>query len=246
MDSKSLLESMRNDNANLKAEKNLFDSIKQRQLQEIEHLTLERTRLNGLISNLQAVQTERERSDSEARRRLQSQVERLETELTANKRRLNEEVEESKKMMIRKEGENKAAQLRLDELNASLATIKEELASSQTTRDHLQTRVDDLTITLKSAEDKLAIYQAKPTTTAAPEEDEDDTIEEMKVEIADLKKEIKIFQGHLTTMTDDVDKYMTIAKEKEEEFDEFMHVHDEYKNMMENQVLEDEVCHRLH
>ena len=65
VDNNSLLESMRTETANLKAEKSLWKSIEQRLSQDNESLTQERGRLNGLIANLQSILSEHERNDSE-------------------------------------------------------------------------------------------------------------------------------------------------------------------------------------
>jgi hypothetical protein len=67
---KGLLESIRNENANLKAEKKLWKEIQDRLSQDNEDLMNERTRLNNLVANPQTLQNEPQLADSEARRRL--------------------------------------------------------------------------------------------------------------------------------------------------------------------------------
>jgi len=153
-DSQSVLEGMRNETANLKAEKNLWRSIEQRLAQDNEALGQERTRLNELIADLQSMQTQREREESETRRRLNSQNEKLETEIQQTKRRLNEELEAAKKLAVRKEIDARDTQKKIDDLNSTLASTREALVASQTNQTHLQSRAEELTGQLKSMEEQ--------------------------------------------------------------------------------------------
>jgi nucleoprotein TPR len=247
VDSQSLLEGMRNENANLKAEKSLWKNIEQRLAQENESLTQERVRLNGLVANLQAIQGERERNESETRRRLNSQNEKLETEIQQVKRRLSEEMEEAKKLAARKEIDSREAQKKIDGLNSTLSSTRESLVAAQTSQTHMQSRVDELAIQLKSAEEKLAIYQSKPqhppSAPAVTEEDEDiDSREqELRVEVAELTKNLELAKSELEDLKTQIEHYKSIAQSSEEELENMNEVHDAYKESMEQQVSEREV-----
>jgi len=232
----SFLEGLRNENSNLKAEKGLWKTIEQRLQQENESLTQERVRLNGLIANLQSIQSEHERNDSEARRRLVSQTERLETELTATKRRLSEEIEETRKNLIRKEKEQGEARRRYDELNAKYATAKEEFVAAKTSRDHLQARVDELTLDLKTAEEKLAVYQHKPLAPETTEDDEDSVVEELRFEAADLHRQLELKSRELEDMADQVEQFKLISQANEEQVGELQRACDQYKESMDQEI----------
>ncbi|RAL07425.1 putative filament-forming protein (Tpr/p270) [Aspergillus homomorphus CBS 101889] len=145
VETKGLVESLQRENANLKAEKDLWKSIEKRLIEDNETLRNERSRLDSLNANLQTILNEREHTDSESRRRLQQSVESLESELQSTKRKLNDEVEESKKATLRREYEHEQSQKRIDDLVTSLGSVREELIATKTTRDHLQARVDELT-----------------------------------------------------------------------------------------------------
>ena len=75
VEARSMSESLRNENANAKAEKDLWKRIETRMTEDNKSLMDERSRLNKLVSDLQNLQNERELSDSETRRRLQGRVE---------------------------------------------------------------------------------------------------------------------------------------------------------------------------
>lgn len=249
VDSQSVLESMRNENANLKAEKGLWKNIEHRLAQENESLTQERVRLNGLVANLQVIQSERERDESETRRRLNSLNEKLEAEIQQAKRRLNEEIEEAKKIVIRKEAGAKEAQLKIDALNDTLSSTRESLIAAQTSQSHLQSRVDELVIQLKSAEEKLMIYQSKPHSAPAPagaDEDEDSVSreQELQVGVAELTKDLDLAKGELEGLKTQIENYKSIAQSSEEELQNMNETHDAYKESMEQQATEHEV--RIH
>jgi len=229
----SFLEGFRNENSNLKAEKGLWKTIEQRLQQENESLAQERARLNGLITNLQSIQSEHERNDSEARRRLVSQTERLETELTATKRRLSEEIEQTRKNLIRKEKEQGETQRRYDELNANYAIAKEELVGAKTSRDHLQARANELTLDLKIAEEKLGVYQDKPSAPETTEDDNDSVVEELRLEVADLHKQLELKSRELEDMTEQVEQFKSISLANEEQLEELQNTYDQYKESMD-------------
>jgi nucleoprotein TPR len=242
VDSKSLLESMRSEAANLKAEKSLWKTIEHRLMQDNESLSEERARLNGLIANLQSIQSEHERTDSEARRRLVSQGERLETELQATKRRLNEEIEQNKKIHFRKEIDQKESQRRYEELNAACAIVKEELVAAKTSRDHLQSRVNELTLDIKVAEEKLAVYQHKPSA-PPPAEDDDSALveEELRLEVAELKNQREILNGDLENLKEQVERFKSISLANEEQLEELQMTHDQFKENIEQELGQREV-----
>jgi nucleoprotein TPR len=243
VDKNSMLEGIRSESNQLKGEKTLWKSIEQRLSQDNEALTQERARLNALIANLQSIQSEHERTDSEARRRLVSQAEKLESELQATKRRLNEEIETTKKSLIRRENDQKEARERYDELNAKFAAAKEELVAAKTSRDHLQTRVNELTVDLEAANQKLAVYQEKPAAPAPTEEEEENVVEDLRLEVADLTRELDIKNRELEDMREQVERFQSIAQANEEQLEELQAAYDQYKESMDQEIQQREVCH---
>lgn len=246
VDCKSLIEGMRTENANLNAEKTLWKNIEQRLAHDNEALTQERGRLNGLIANLQSIQSERERADSETRRRLVSQNEKVENELQQTKRRLNEEIEEAKKLVVRKEIDARESQRKIDELNMALATTREAMVAAKTSQDHLQARVNELSIELKAAEERLQVYQPKLNVAApAPAEDEDEDMvireQELQMEVAELHRTLEFTKEELEGAKAQVEQYKAIAQGSEEELQSMNESHDAYQESMEQQAIEHEV-----
>ena len=142
VEARSMTESLRNENANAKAEKELWKRIEARLTEDNQGLMDERSRLNKLVTDLQNLQNERELAESETRRRLQARTETLETELSETKKKLEHEVEESRKASLRREYEEGQSRTRIDDLVKSLGNVREELVAAKTTRDQLQSRVD--------------------------------------------------------------------------------------------------------
>jgi nucleoprotein TPR len=218
VEAKGLIESMRNENANLKAEKKLWKDVQDRLSQDNEGLMNERSRLNNLIANQQTLQNERELSDSETRRRLQSQVEALEAELTTTKRKLNDEVEDNKRAQLRKEYDSQQNQKRIDDLASSLSQAREDLVAAQTTRDHLQSRVEELTIELKSAEERVELLQPRPTPRPRLGTETSNTNgevpagdlsreQELAIEISELKRDLDLTKSELESTKSQMGQY---------------------------------------
>ena len=250
---KGLVESLRNENSNLKAEKNLWKDIRDRLSQDNERLTNEQNRLNNLISNQQTLQNERELSDSETRRRLQSQVESLEAELSTTKRKLNGEVEDNKNAQLRKEFDSQQNQKRIDDLAASLGQVREDLVAAKTTRDHLQSRVDELNIELKSAEERVKLLQPRPTPRAAVTGGEDATEDDARsreqglaIEVSELKRDLDLSKSELESAKNQMEQYKSISQSSEEELQSLNATQDQYREEMDRIIEEkDSNIHEL-
>jgi nucleoprotein TPR len=250
VEAKAMVESMRNENANLKAEKKLWKDIQDRLSQDNEGLANERSRLNTLIANQQTLQNERELSDSETRRRLQAQVESLEAELSTTKRKLGDEVEENKRAQLRKEYDSQQNQKRIDDLATSLSQVREELVAAKTTRDHLQSRVDELTIELKNAKERVELLQPRPTPRPGTsgqigvdtnENVEDEALsreQELAIEVSEWKRKLDLSKSDLESMKSQMEQYRSISQSSEEELQSINATHDQYCEEMDRVLQE--------
>ncbi|XP_038820047.1 nucleoprotein TPR isoform X2 [Salvelinus namaycush] len=91
---------------NLKKERDMLKSAESRLNQEKEAMMAEQRNQNLLLTNLKSIQLTMERTETETGQRLNSQIERLERELTQFKKKLAEEVEQRHTL-----GRNQDAQL---------------------------------------------------------------------------------------------------------------------------------------
>ncbi|KAJ5823565.1 hypothetical protein N7447_005905 [Penicillium robsamsonii] len=249
VEAKGLVESLQRENANLKAEKDLWKNIEKRLIDDTENLRNERSRLDSLNANLQTILNEREHTDSESRRRLQASVESLETELQSTKRKLNDEVEESKKASMRREYEQETSQKRIDDLVTSLGAVREELVAAKTTRDHLQSRVDELAVELKSAEERLQVLNSRPSVsagtteglTAGEESAEGSGLsreQELSIEISELKRDLELAKGELEHAKQLAEDYQAISQASEERLESATETQEQYREETDRLVEE--------
>lgn len=249
VEAKGLVDSLQRENANLKAEKDLWKNIEKRLVEDVETLRNERSRLDSLNANMQTILNEREHADSESRRRLQSSVESLESELQSTKRKLSDEVEEAKKAALRREYEHEQSQKRIDDLVSSLGSVREDMVATKTTRDHLQTRVDELTVELRSAEERVNVLQSRPSISAAPaavpetseggEQGEGLTREqELGIQVSELKRDLELAKGELEHAKEQVETYKGISQGTEEHLQSVTETHEQYREETERLVEE--------
>ncbi|KAK9235419.1 hypothetical protein V1525DRAFT_269400 [Lipomyces kononenkoae] len=227
---RATLETMRNENANLKAEKSLFNSIQQRMTQENESLTEEKTRLNNMIAFLQSVETEREKADAETRKRLISQVENLEADLSATKSKLDAENEEVRKITMRKEYESREFQDKIDKMSEELSSTKESLATARAGQEQLQSRVDELHANLTSAEEKITLYQRQI------EEEGFSVAGNLETEIGELKAALDATRAELEEAKEHSENLSGIASAAEEALGTMNATHDEYRSSVDEQL----------
>jgi len=246
VEARSLADSLRHENANGKAEKELWKRIESRLTEDNKNLLDERSRLNKLVSDLQNLQNERELAESESRRRMQGRVETLETELSESKKKLESEIEESRKAALRREYEENQSRTRIDDLRESLSNTKEELVAAKTTRDQLQGRVDEMKIELRAAEEKVTVLQPRPTPRADNENDqpnsEDDlsTEQRLAIEVSDLKRELEHAKSELDSAREQVEQYKSIAQQVEDQLTEFSETSEQFREETDRVAAEKE------
>lgn len=242
VEARSQAEGLRNENANLKAEKKLWKDIQDRLVKDNESLTQEKSRLNNLLVTQQSLQNERDLSEAETKRRLQGQIDTLEAELNMTKRKLANEVDEGKKLQLRKEFDAQQAQKRIDELTANLSQIREELVGAKTSRDHLQSRVDELSIELRTAEERAERLQPRPTPRPGfmtpiggqnGAQDSDERVQELIHEVSDLKRELELTKTHLENARAQSEQYKELSQSTEEQLQELHAAQDQYVQEME-------------
>lgn len=229
---------LRSENANLKAEKDLWKRIEARLNEDNTALTEERGRLNSLVMNNQKLASEREASDSEQRRRLQTQVEALEAEIRNVKQKLDEEVESGKNAALRREYDQEQNRTRIDDLMRGLSSTKEELTAARTLRDQMQARVEELKIELRNAQEHAQALQPRPTprpgtaTNAANVADDSALTreQELSIEAADLRRELDLARGELENAREQVEQYKNISQASEDSLRELEETYEQYRD----------------
>ena len=249
VEARGLVDSMRNETANLKAEKEFWKTIEKRITEDNEGLLNERSHLNSLNANLQNLLNEREHSESETRRRLHLQIESLEKDLQATKTKLTEETEENKRSSLRREYDQEHNQKRIDDLISSLGSVREELVAAKTTRDHLSGRVDELTIELRSAEERLAVLQStstrgtegsvdRPAIASGDDNSRLTREQELGVQVSELKRDLDLTKSALDNAQEQVEQYKSISQSSEDELNSLNETQDLYRQQMEKLIDE--------
>lgn len=249
VEARSMAESLRNENANGKAEKELWKRVESRLSDDNKNLMDERSRLQKLVTDLQNLQNERELADSETRRRLQTRTEALESELAETKRKLEQEAEEGRKAGLRREYEEGQSRTRIDDLVKSLGNVREELVAAKTTRDQLQARVEELKIDLRSVEEKVTALQPRPTPRAEPQQNGEGQTngetngelpaeQRLALEISELHRDLELARNELDSARQQVEQYRQIAQSTEDELAGFNETSDQYKEETDRQIAE--------
>ena len=250
IEAKGLADGIRNELAVLKAEKDFWKSVEKRLIEDNETLSTERTRLNSLNANLQNLLNEKEHSDTEARRRLLTQVEGLEKDLQATKRKLSEEVEENKRTTLRREFDQQQNQKRIDDLITSLGVSREDLIAARTTRDHLQTRVDEMTVELRNAEERARVLQPISSNhqsgntaeelqgTVSGEESDLTREQELGLEISELRRDLELRKNEVENARSQVEQYKAISQSSEEQLQSLNETQDMFRQETDKAIGE--------
>lgn len=246
IDAKGLLDSVRNEAANLKAEKKLWKDIQDRMSKDNEILIEEKNRLGNLLATQQSLENERNISESETRRKAQAKIEQQEQELSDIQRKLSQAAEDSKNLQQRKEYEARESQKRIDELMTSLGQIREEHIGVKTTKDHLQARVNELTVELRNAEERAGRLQPRPTPRpGAPESSEyqqelEAQVQSLTNDIAELRRDLALANTQLENAKTQSEQYRELSQSNEDALEDLRASQDQYRIEMESLIGEKE------
>ncbi|KAJ3503028.1 hypothetical protein NLJ89_g8615 [Agrocybe chaxingu] len=183
------VEQLRNECANLRAEKKIWESIQTRLVDENRTLAMERSHLTDLMSNVQKMHNDLERSGENDRRRLEGQLQMLEAQTQDLRVQIVQERDSVRNLSLQKEIELKDLQTRLDKNAQEFSKTRETLVEAQTSRKHLEEKIDGLTRQLKGNEEKLAVYERRPGTSGVAQSVDQDASREqqLETEVAELR-----------------------------------------------------------
>uniref|UniRef100_A0A4W5RWH9 Nucleoprotein TPR n=1 Tax=Hucho hucho TaxID=62062 RepID=A0A4W5RWH9_9TELE len=184
---------------NLKKERDMLKSAESRLNQEKEAMMSEQRNQNLVLTNLKSIQLTMERTETETRQRLNSQIERLERELTQFKKKLAEEVEQRHTL-----GRNQDAQL----LEAK-KQLEAQCALHQKTKE-----------LLKNAEQQN-LAQSQAHLQAAQQSQEAQAklqaeLEEVRGRLQQAEKQISDLQERLQNASTNVEQYRNVVLSLEE------------------------------
>lgn len=220
----SLLESLRNEAAHLKAEKSLWKSIEERLNKENSDLIEERGRLSGLLANAQTIEAERIASAAETQQRLSTQVSDYQNELSVLRTKLDSEHQEVRSLSQLKETQAKEYQERIDKLSSELHTTREALLQSRDERHQIELKSHELQLELKTAQENLSIFRADSEGNATVEE-----ITALRNSLALANNELELNKQHM-------DELKNVSTNAEDALQNMIQSYDNYKKEIDETI----------
>uniref|UniRef100_A0A452V995 Nucleoprotein TPR n=1 Tax=Ursus maritimus TaxID=29073 RepID=A0A452V995_URSMA len=208
---------------NLKKEKEMLKLSEVRLSQQRESLLAEQRGQNLLLTNLQTIQGILERSETETKQRLSSQIEKLEHEISHLKKKLENEVEQRHTLTRNLDVQLLDTKRQLDtETNLHLNT-KELLKNAQKE-----------IATLKQHLSNMEVQLASQSSQRTGKEDVDDLLSQLRQaeeQVNDLKERLK-------TSTSNVEQYRAMVTSLEESLNKEKQVTEEVRKNIEVRLKE--------
>ncbi|PIL22755.1 transporter [Ganoderma sinense ZZ0214-1] len=230
--SNQFLEQLRNECANLRAEKKIWESIQARLVEENKILAVERSHLSDLMANVQKMHNDLERSGENDRRRLESQLQLLENQAQDMRAQLSQERESVRRITLQKDLEIREQQGKIEKATQELGRTRESLVAAETSKTHLEERVEQLTRQLQGNEEKLSVYERRASgiNGITSRADEDLSREQqLEAEVAELRSALKVAEVDLATARSHVQQFQDISQANEAALATLNATHDEYK-----------------
>lgn len=235
------LESLERANTNLKASQSLWETTRNRLEGEIRTLNEAKSLLSKSLEEKRNDYNEQTLMQAENRRLLESRASSLEVELSNAQRKLQDEMDEHKRITMRLELDQTDKQRKIDDLLKAANEVRQELSSVRTARDQLQVRVSELQTDLRLAEER-AQQAPRANSTAESEGVENATSheEQLKVQLVDLQRDYDRAKEKLETAETHIETYKNIAQEKEEQLESFVEAHDQMEQDLSRTLQEKE------
>ncbi|KAG5359757.1 Protein MLP1 [Yarrowia sp. C11] len=227
---RSTCDQLRGEVSNLQAEKRVWKSIEQRITKDNSELMDEKTRLNGVIAQMQVTESERSTQEGESRKRLVSQLEALEQSKSSTEKQLDEARAELRKVSDRRDIEQVQHQERVDALNKETGAAREHLAVAKAEVASLKERNASLESQVTSLTQQVAVLQQQS------EGDEATQLGRLKNELVSAQNELGTVKSELASANAQVEQFKGLAQAAEEGLDNMVASHDEYKKSMEEQL----------
>ena len=237
------IERLRNECFNLRAEKKIWENVQGRLLEENKLLSVERSRMADLIGNVQKMHNDIDNANESDRRRLESQIQTLENQAQDLRLQLSRERDTLRQTPLPKDIELQELRTKVDRSTEASSKAREALVEAETSRKHLQSRVDDLVKQIQMSEEKLAVYERRTTTSGistpqipATDNTSSDEQHMLKSEVAELRAALKAAQVDLSAAQGHVQQFQEISRASEGALESLSSVHEEYKASTEAQI----------
>jgi nucleoprotein TPR len=216
----------------LKAEKDRLEMAEKRYKDEVENLWNQKDALQSSNTELQVHIAELKQTEQ--------RYEALEDKLKQAELNLKNNDEEWKRQTLRRDYDHEQSQKQINELMTSLSSVREQLVATKTTRDHLQARVNELTVELKSAEERARSLPLQPSVTASvtepavvvQESGEGNDMtpeEELSLEVSKLKRELELTKSELDHANQLAQDYQAISQDTEERLESVTETQEQYR-----------------
>ncbi|KAM3875994.1 translocated promoter region b, nuclear basket protein [Diretmus argenteus] len=222
----------------LRKEKDMLKLVESRLTQEKETTQSQQRSQNLLLTNLQAIQTTLERSETDTRQRLNSQLEKQEREISQLQKRLEHEVEQRHLLSRNQE-------IQLMDAKRQLET---QVALQQKTRELLnaaQLEVNNLRLQQGSGESRHT--QSSPSTPTmgfrGPQGSDQDS-EDLRGRLRQAETRAEELAASLRAVTSNMEDYRVMAQSLEESLGKEKQVTEQVRASIEARVKEAEEQHR--
>ncbi|KAI4890931.1 hypothetical protein NFI96_033196 [Prochilodus magdalenae] len=219
----------------LRKERDMLKMVEARLMQEKESVLSQQRSQNILLTNLKSIQATLERSETETRQRLTTQVEKQEREINQLQKRLENEVEQ-KHLLAR----NQDMQL-LDAKKQHEA----QMTLYQRTKEQLNTAQQELN-TLRQQVSSEECHRASPTahTGLAGVQGIEGDVEELRTRLKLAESKAEELAERSKSATASVEQYRTMCLSLEEALEKEKQVTEQVRASVESQVKEAQEQHR--
>ncbi|KAJ8942930.1 hypothetical protein NQ318_003815 [Aromia moschata] len=196
---------------NLQKENALLRDAEQRLLKERESLKRDSHQQNLIKTNIELIKATLERTDAEARLKLEARLDEAHRECAALRRRLQEEQDHFRQLSEHLEKQTQSAQKRAEEEREQADKLRNELVQTREQLISKTSQIDELTKKLK-----MGLFTVPDSNAEARK------LRELEQQLSDADAEINSLKVKLKTAKEASDEYFNVAEAAEKQVKEVL------------------------
>ncbi|XP_033645246.1 nucleoprotein TPR-like [Asterias rubens] len=229
---------------NLRTERDLLKGVEARLVQEKETMQRGNQSQTLLLTNLQTIQNNLERSEFESKARLSNQMEAMERELNTLRRRLEGDNDQHRVVLKTWEGRVQGLQRQLNHELDNHQRTRESLNKSKSDLQHMKEQCSSVEAQLVASQIKYeSVFRERNEALAARSQQtvvssNDEEVRELKTNLRAADFQVKVHQDQLQKLQVHLDHYKSISAAVETSLSEQSQASQIYKENMEKRLEE--------
>ncbi|KAJ8326896.1 Protein mlp1 [Batrachochytrium dendrobatidis] len=238
MDAKMSVETLQNENQQLKIEREVWKSSESRAMRDVQDLIRERNAANDRLRDLQHQLDERERLVSAEKAKLEDRLESLTRDIQLVRKQLGETLDDNRTLTAKRDSEQKESHIKIERLTSQIEKLRGELILTEHKEETLNLKCQDLSSRLAVAEERAALYEGRSKNNFGLGADATDLdkIRDLDLKLTQSKSQLEALKAEMAIEKERCAAFQDISHANEQRLAEMNGTYEVFKTEMEQDL----------